>query len=104
MTSVKTAARFVSLMLSALSTGVFFGTRASLEPSTKDFTPGTYVEVQQATIRNLRPVMGTLLPGAVATNVVVLALSRSQRRSPAFALTLSGRGARILRRSCSRKC
>lgn len=45
-------------MLSALSTGVFFGSRTSLGPSTKDFTPSTYVEVQQATIRNLRPVMG----------------------------------------------
>ncbi len=58
MTSAQAIARFSSLMLSALSTGVFFGTRTSLGPSTKDFTPSTYVEVQQATIRNLRPVMG----------------------------------------------
>lgn len=83
-------ARFSGLMLAALSTGVFFGTRTSLGPSTKSFIPRTYVEVQQATIRNLRPVMGTLLPGAVAANLAVLALSARERRSSAFALTLTG--------------
>ena len=96
MASRKTLARYSSLMLSALSTGVFFGTRASLGPSTKDFAPATYVEVQQATIRNLRPVMGVLLPGAVAANMVVLALSGEERRSPAFALTLTGLGSQLL--------
>lgn len=82
--------RFLALLLAALSTGVFFGTRTSLGPSTKGFTPKTYVEVQQATIRNLRPVMGVLLPGAVAANLAMLALSAQERRSPAFALTLIG--------------
>lgn len=82
--------RFTSLFLAALSTGVFFGTRTSLGPSTKSFTSRTYVEVQQATIRNLRPVMGPLLPTAVAANMAVVVLSRRERRSPAFALTLIG--------------
>lgn len=90
MTSTRTTARFVSLVLSGLSTGVLFGTKVSLGPSTKSFTPTTYVEVQQATIRNLRPVMGVLLPSAVASNAVVVALSARERRSPAFALTLGG--------------
>ena len=62
-------ALFSGLMLAALSTGVFFGPRTSLGPSTKAFAPKTYVEVQQATVRNLRPVMGTLLPEAVAANL-----------------------------------
>jgi hypothetical protein len=76
----KTPARFARVMLSALSTGVLFGTKVSLGPSAKDFTPGTYVEVQQATIRNLRPVMGTLLPGAVmATPWSWSCLGRSDR-------------------------
>jgi uncharacterized membrane protein len=83
-------ARFLALLLAALSAGVFFGTKASLGPSTKGFAPKTYVEVQQATVRNLRPVMGALLPGAVAANLAVLALSLRERRSPAFALTLAG--------------
>lgn len=85
-------ARFTSLFLAALSTGVFFGTTTSLGPSTKTFTAKTYVEVQQATIRNLRPVMGPLLPTAVAANMAVVVLSRRERerRSPAFALTLIG--------------
>lgn len=90
MTSGTTIARYSSLMLSALSTGVFFGTKTSLGPSTRHFTPATYIEVQQATVRNLRPVMGTLLPGAAAVNVVVLALTAGERRSPAWALTLGG--------------
>lgn len=55
--------RFTGLLSAALSTGVFFGTRISLGPSSKSFAPTTYVEVQQATIRNLRPVMAPLLPG-----------------------------------------
>lgn len=82
--------RFAGLLLAALSTGVFFGTRTSLGPSTKDFTPKTYVEVQQATVRNLRPVMGALLPGAVAANLALVVLSAREHRSPAFKLTLIG--------------
>lgn len=81
---------FSGLLLAALSTGVLFGTKAALGPSGKDFTARTYVEVQQATVRNLRPVMGILMPGAVAANLAVLGLSARERRSPAFALTLAG--------------
>lgn len=82
--------RFAGLLSTALSTGVFFGTRASLGPTSKDFTPSTYVEVQQATVRNLRPLMAPLLPGAAAANLAVLALTARDRPSPAFALTLIG--------------
>ena len=90
MTSTHKAARFSGLLLAALSTGVLFGTKAALGQSSKSFTPQTYVELQQATVRNLRPVMGTLLPGAVAANLAVLGLSARERRSPAFGLTLAG--------------
>lgn len=90
MTSAKTMARYSSVMLSALSTGVFFGTRVGLGPSTRHFRPATYVEVQQATIRNLRPVMGTLLPAATLMNVVVLALDAGRRHSRAYRLTVGG--------------
>ena len=83
-------ARFSGLLLGALSTGVLFGTRAAVSPSVRQFTPRTYVEVQQATVGNLRPVMGAVLPGAVAANLTVLGLSARQRRSPAFALTAAG--------------
>jgi Domain of unknown function (DUF1772) len=83
-------------MVSALSTGGFFGTWASLGPSTREFTPGTYVEVQQATIRNLRPVMGTLLPAAVSANAITVALEARDRRSPAFALTMGGPCSQLL--------
>ena len=81
--SARKILQFVALVLSALTTGVFFGTRTALGPSTRRFTPSTYVEVQQATVRNLRPVMGPLLPAAVLSNGALLALrprSRDRRR------------------------
>jgi uncharacterized membrane protein len=82
---------FVALLLSALTSGVFFGTRASLGPSTKGFRPTTYVEVQQATVRNLRPVMGTLLPASVAANLALTVVqAREEGRSRASALTAAG--------------
>lgn len=96
MTSTRTVARFSSVMLSALSTGGFFGTWTSLGPSTRQFSTNTYVEVQQATIRNLRPVMGTLLPAAVAANATTVALGARDRRSPAFALTVGGLCAQLI--------
>ena len=85
----RTSLHFVALMLSALSTGVFVGTRTSLGPSVETFSARTYVEVQQATIRNLRPVMGPLLPAAVLANLAVLAVPRSTDRTT-FALNLAG--------------
>ncbi|MDT7554048.1 MAG: hypothetical protein QOI16_2584 [Pseudonocardiales bacterium] len=56
--TVAKISRFAALLLSALTSGVFFGTRASLGPSSKQFRPSTYVEVQQATIRNPAAVLG----------------------------------------------
>ncbi len=82
--------QFVALVLSALSSGVFFGTRTGLGPSTRRFTPGTYVELQQATVRNLRPVMGPLLPAAVLANAALLAVRPRAGHRPEFALTLTG--------------
>lgn len=90
MTSANKIARFSGLLLVALSTGVLFGTKAALGPSGKDLTARTYVEVQQATVRNLRPAMGTLMSGAVAANLAVLGLAARERRLPALALTLAG--------------
>jgi hypothetical protein len=76
---------FAALLLASLTSGVFFGTRTSLGPSTKTFRPTTYVELQQATVRNLRPVMGTLLPASVAANltlVVLMAREEAARGCP----------------------
>lgn len=81
---------FANLMLSTLTAGVFFGTHVSLGPSTKTFTPETYVEVQQATIRNLRPVMGPLLPLAVLVSLATTI--RESRRGAKAPLMLSDLG------------
>lgn len=89
-------AELLSLLLTALASGVFFGTRVSLGPSTRGFGPRTYVEVQQATVRNLRPVMGPLLPAAVVANLAVVAGKARDRRSPAFALAVTGTLAQLL--------
>lgn len=81
----------MALLLSPLTSAVLFGTRASLGPSTKTFGPTTYIEVQQATVRNLRPVMGTLLPASVAANLALAVLmARETNRSRALALTVAG--------------
>jgi uncharacterized membrane protein len=89
--TVAKISRFAALLLSALTSGVFFGTRASLGPSSKQFRPSTYVEVKQATIRNLRPVMGTLLPASVAANLALLTVTtRETGRSRTVALTAGG--------------
>lgn len=65
-------ARVVAIASSVLSSGVLFGTVASLTPSKRDFDSSTYITVQQATIGNLRPVMGVLLPTSVLANLAVL--------------------------------
>jgi hypothetical protein len=65
-------AQIAAVVSSVLSSGVFFGTVASLTPSKRSFDSQTYVTVQQATIRNLRPVMGVLLPASVLANLAVL--------------------------------
>jgi hypothetical protein len=50
--------RVAAVASSVLSSGVLFGTVAALSPSKRTLDHRTYVTVQQATIRNLRPVMG----------------------------------------------
>ena len=82
-------ARFINLLLSSQATSVFVGTWAAVSPSTRDFPPATYTLYQQATIRNLIPVMGVLLPGAALSSLVVLVVE-PDKRSPAFYLTLTG--------------
>ncbi len=65
------SARVTAVVSSVLSSGVLFGTVASLTPSKRDFDSFTYATVQQATIRNLRPIMGVLLPTSVLANFAV---------------------------------
>lgn len=65
-------ARLAATVSSVLSSGVFFGTVAALTPAKRRFDSRTYVTVQQATISNLRPVMGALLPASVLANLALL--------------------------------
>jgi hypothetical protein len=72
-------ARWSNLYISALTTAVFFGTRVALSPSSRSFSGPVYVAVQQATIRNLYPVMGVLMPASMVSHGVVLLLLRHRR-------------------------
>lgn len=81
--------RFSNLFLSSLAGAVFIGTKAAVSPSARDFPPATYVSYQQATIRNLIPMMGALLPGASLSSLILLLLER-HRRSPAVHFTGAG--------------
>lgn len=66
------AAQIAAVATSVLSSGVFFGTVAALTRSKRGFDSRTYITVQQATVRNLRPVMGALLPASVFANLALL--------------------------------
>jgi Domain of unknown function (DUF1772) len=80
--------RVAAVVSSVLSSGVFAGTVAALSPSKRGFDSRTYVTVQQATVRNLRPVMGFLLPASVLANLAVLVTTdRADTRARRQAVT-----------------
>jgi len=83
------SARVAAVVSSVLSSGVLFGTVASLTPSKRGFDSSTYTTVQQATVRNLRPVMGVLLPTSVLANLAVF-LTTDRHNSSARRNALTG--------------
>jgi Domain of unknown function (DUF1772) len=71
------AARFVSLVLVMLVTGVFWGSWLGLSRSMQTFTPDTYLAIGHAMIANLGPVMPALVILAVLSQLVLLFELRS---------------------------
>ena len=84
------SARVTAVVSSVLSSGVLFGTVASLTPSKRGFDSFTYTTVQQATVRNLRPIMGVLLPTSVLANLAVFLTADHRHNSRARRNALTG--------------
>ena len=72
------AAQFVSLVLVALVTGVFWGSWLGLSRSIQTFAPDTFLAIGQAMIGNLAPVMPFLVILAGLSQLVLLFQLRSR--------------------------
>lgn len=81
--------QFINILLSALVTGVFWGTWLGLSRSMSTFSPETFLAIADAMIGNLGTIMAMLVPAALLTTLPVLYLLY-RRRSEAFYITLGG--------------
>ena len=81
--------QFISILLSALVTGVFWGTWLGLSRSMASLTPETFLTIGHTMIGNLGTIMAILMPAALLTTLPVLYLLY-RRRSGAFYPTLAG--------------
>ena len=81
--------QFISILLSALVTGVFWGTWLGLSRSIASLTPETCLTIGHAMIGNLGLVMAILMPAAILATLPVLFLLY-RRRSGALYPTLAG--------------
>lgn len=81
--------QFINILLSALVTGVFWGTWLGLSRSMTSLSPETFLEVGHAMIGNLGTIMALLMPAAMLATLPVLYL-QYRRRSKAFYPTLAG--------------
>jgi hypothetical protein len=83
--------QFISILLTALVTGVFFGTWLGLSRSMASLTPETFLTVGHTMIGNLGTIMAILMPAAILSVVPVLYLLY-RGRSKAFYPALAGFG------------
>jgi hypothetical protein len=81
--------QFISILLSALVTGVFWGTWLSLSRSIALLTPETFLTIGHTMIGYLGTVMAILMPAAILATLPVLFLLY-RRRSRALYPTLVG--------------
>ena len=81
--------QFISILLSALVTGVFWGTWLGLSRSMASLTPETFLSIGHTMIGNLGLIMAILMPAAILATLPVLFLLY-RRRSWALYPTLVG--------------
>lgn len=81
--------QFISILLSALVTGVFWGTWLGLSRSMASLSPETFLTIGHTMIGNLGTIMAILVPVSILSVVVVLYLLY-RARSAALYLTLAG--------------
>ena len=74
--------QLISIVLSALVSGMFHGPWVALSRSMKTFTPEVFLAIVDRMNRNMAPVMTVLMPAALLSIVPVLFLSyREQPRT-----------------------
>jgi uncharacterized membrane protein len=81
-------AQFSTIILFALVMGVFWGTWFALSRSIIAFRAQTFLDIGQAAIRNLAVPMRVLMPLALTSALILLALL--PKRSEAFAFAAAG--------------
>jgi hypothetical protein len=69
----------VSIVLSALTAGMFHGPWIALSRSMKTFSPEVFLEIVDRMNRNMAPVMTVLLPGTMLSIIPVMLFSYRQR-------------------------
>ena len=79
----------VSIVLSALVTGVFWGPWVGLTKSIATFEPEVFLAIGYRLNRNLEPLMTVLVPAAMVSIVLVMIVSRGERQET-FYLTSAG--------------
>jgi len=79
----------ISIVLSALVAGMFYGPWAALSRSLNTFEPEVFLAIVDRMNRNMAPVMTVLMPAAFLSIVPVLFLSFSTQPRT-FYLTLAG--------------
>jgi uncharacterized membrane protein len=84
------AARVATIVLFALVMGVFWGTWFSLSRTMNELSAQTFVAVGHEMIKNLAVPMSILLPIALLSALITLALLWPDRRTPAFWWLLAG--------------
>jgi hypothetical protein len=81
-------AQFSTIVLFALVMGVFWGTWFALSRSIIAFRPQTFLDIGQTAIRNLAVPMRILMPLALLSALILLALL--PKRSAVFAFAAAG--------------
>jgi hypothetical protein len=79
----------ISILLSALVTGVFWGPWVALTRSIGTFDPEVFLAIVNRLSRNIAPVMTILMPAALLSMVPVLFLSFNKERGT-FYLAFAG--------------
>jgi uncharacterized membrane protein len=69
----------ISIVLSALTAGMFHGPWIALSRSMKTFSPEVFLEIVDRMNRNMAPVMTVLMPGTMLSIIPVILLSYRQR-------------------------
>ena len=71
--------QLISIVLSALTVGMFHGPWIALSRSMKTLSPDFFLEIVDRMNRNMAPVMTVLMPGTMLSIIPLLLLSYHQR-------------------------